>query len=62
MIEEQAITGVDYPGNPYPAQVIDPQQFPLYANAAATMFNPNADAAFEKGLSIVLAGIRARCG
>ncbi len=57
VIEEQAITGVDYPNNPYAAEVIDPQQFPLFAKAAATVFNPNADAAFEKGLSIVLAGI-----
>jgi TetR/AcrR family transcriptional regulator, tetracycline repressor protein len=58
-IEDQARTGVDYPENPYTAELADPQEFPLFAKARGTLFNPDADAAFEKGLSIVLAGIRA---
>jgi TetR/AcrR family transcriptional regulator, tetracycline repressor protein len=62
VIEEQARAGLDYPENPYTSDVPDPQRFPLSAKALSTMFNPNADAGFEAGLSIVLDGIRASRG
>jgi TetR/AcrR family transcriptional regulator, tetracycline repressor protein len=59
VIEEQARTGVDYPTNPYGLDEPDPQQFPLSAQARPTIFDSDADAGFEAGLAIVLAGIAA---
>ena len=61
-IEEQAHAGLDYPENPYTSDVPDPQRFPVSAKALSRMFNSNADAGFEAGLSIVLDGIRANRG
>jgi TetR/AcrR family transcriptional regulator, tetracycline repressor protein len=57
-IEEQARAGLDYPENPYRSFTPDPTEFPLSATARPLIFNPDADAGFEDGLSVVLAGIR----
>ena len=58
VIEEQARAGLDYPDNPYATEaLLDPQRFPLSAKAFDVTFNPDADAGFESGLAIVLAGI-----
>jgi TetR/AcrR family tetracycline transcriptional repressor len=59
VIEEQARIGLDYPENPYRHNTVDAERFPLSAQALPAMFNPNADAGFEAGLRMVLAGIRA---
>lgn len=57
-IEEQARTGADYENNPYIAvELLDPQQFPLGAQVRGVLFNPDADATFEAGLAVVLAGV-----
>ncbi|MGV9800198.1 TetR/AcrR family transcriptional regulator C-terminal domain-containing protein [Mycobacterium sp. NPDC003449] len=57
-IEEQARTGIDYDDNPYAgAPLLNANEFPLGAQVRDVLFNPDADAAFEAGLSIVLAGI-----
>jgi TetR/AcrR family tetracycline transcriptional repressor len=64
-IEEQARTGVAYGAdNPYEhgrmAEQIDAEAFPLtaQAHAADDLFDPDTDAGFERGLAIVLAGIK----
>jgi hypothetical protein len=60
VIEEQARAGLDYAENPYALEeVFDPERFPLSAKAFDVTFNPDADAGFEAGLAIVLAGIAA---
>ncbi|MDV3127698.1 TetR/AcrR family transcriptional regulator C-terminal domain-containing protein [Mycobacterium sp. 21AC1] len=59
-IEEQARSGVDYENNPYAnAESINSQDFPLATQVRRVMFNPDADASFEAGLAVVLAGITA---
>ncbi|MHC9293957.1 TetR/AcrR family transcriptional regulator C-terminal domain-containing protein [Mycobacterium sp. LTG2003] len=59
-IEEQARSGVDYEDNPYSnAYVLNLEQFPLGAQVREVLFNPDADASFEAGLTVVLAGISA---
>lgn len=62
-IEEQARTGVDYEDNPYrSAYLLNAEQFPLGAQVRHVLFNPDADASFEAGLAIVLAGISVTLG
>jgi TetR/AcrR family tetracycline transcriptional repressor len=57
VIEEQARAGLDYAEKPYPREeVFDRERFPLSAKAFDVAFNPDADAGFESGLAIVLAG------
>ena len=57
-IEEQARSGVDYDDNPYAnAELLDAEQFPLTAQVRRVLFNPDADASFESGLAVVLAGV-----
>jgi TetR/AcrR family tetracycline transcriptional repressor len=62
-IEEQARHGADYPENPYRPDaltaVIDASRYPLTASVLPSLFNTDADAEFEQGLRIILAGIRA---
>ncbi|UNB54853.1 TetR/AcrR family transcriptional regulator C-terminal domain-containing protein [Mycolicibacterium sp. YH-1] len=59
-IEEQARSGVDYEDNPYAnAELLDAERFPLTARVRLVLFNPDADASFEAGLTTVLAGITA---
>ncbi len=65
-IEEQARTGIDYVGeNPYdPARItagVDPDRYPLTAQAIADLFDPDVDASFAHGLQIVLTGLRITC-
>jgi TetR/AcrR family transcriptional regulator, tetracycline repressor protein len=60
VIEEQARAGLDYAQNPYGLEeVFDRERFPLSARAFGVTFNPDADAGFEAGLAILLAGIAA---
>jgi TetR/AcrR family tetracycline transcriptional repressor len=62
-IEEQARSGADYQDNPYTtAELLDAEQFPLSAQVRHVLFNPDADASFESGLTVVLAGITATLG
>lgn len=63
VIEEQAQAGKDYPRNPYAtAETIDPQYYPLTAQALQVTFNPDGQAGFQAGLELVLAGILAAVG
>jgi len=64
-IEEQARSGAYYPfQSPYHAdelaEVVDEQRFPLVVQAAADLFDADADAGFEDGLQVIIAGLRAR--
>jgi TetR/AcrR family tetracycline transcriptional repressor len=62
-IEEQARSGIDYADNPYAnAELLDAEQFPLSAHVRHVLFNSDADASFEGGLTVVLAGITATLG
>jgi TetR/AcrR family tetracycline transcriptional repressor len=62
-IEEQARAGLDYPKNPYASDALrDPRRYPLSAQAFPMTFNPDAEAGFDAGLAIVLAGIRETAG
>ena len=64
-IEEQAQTGVAYADadNPYRperlAGAIDPERFPLAAQAQGDLFDADPDAGFELGLNVILAGMAA---
>ncbi|MGA8115973.1 MAG: TetR/AcrR family transcriptional regulator C-terminal domain-containing protein [Actinocatenispora sp.] len=62
-IEEQARTGVDYEENPYRpdrvAGAVDPQRFPLSASVVGELFSPDPDDSFERGLRLILSGMRA---
>lgn len=63
VIEEQARTGIDYADNPYlNVDLLDAKQFPLSAQARTVLFDPDADASFEAGLAMVLAGITTTLG
>ncbi|WP_433236403.1 TetR/AcrR family transcriptional regulator C-terminal domain-containing protein [Streptosporangium sp. CA-135522] len=62
-IEEQARGGASYDGdNPYRperlAERLDPRRFPLVAGVLDDLFDPDADAGFERGLHIILSGMR----
>jgi TetR/AcrR family tetracycline transcriptional repressor len=64
-IEEQARSGADYHDrNPYQTaeltENVDGQRFPLAAQAVDDLFDADADAGFEDGLQVILAGLRAR--
>jgi len=64
-IEEQARSGAYYPDqSPYHAdelaEVVDEQRFPLVVQAAVDLFDADADAGFEDGLQVIIAGLRAR--
>ena len=64
VIEQQATKGADYPNNPYPGELIDPQQFPLFAKASATIFKPDYADASKRGsrlCSRVSGLLRLRC-
>ncbi|MFN3001918.1 TetR/AcrR family transcriptional regulator C-terminal domain-containing protein [Mycolicibacterium wolinskyi] len=62
-IEEQARRGLDYDDNPYRnAYLLNAKHFPLGAQVRDVLFNPDADASFEAGLTVVLAGISATLG
>jgi TetR/AcrR family transcriptional regulator, tetracycline repressor protein len=62
-IEEQARTGSDYEESPYTpeqlATLVDADRFPLMARSVGELFEPDSDAAFEHGLRIIIAGMRA---
>ncbi|MEV6523943.1 TetR/AcrR family transcriptional regulator C-terminal domain-containing protein [Longispora sp. NPDC051575] len=61
-IEEQARAGTAYQdANPYEsvATLVDPERFPLTARAMPDVFDRDTDDAFEAGLHVILAGLRA---
>lgn len=63
VIEEQSRDAAEYEENPYQpetmAMTLDPQRFPLTAAVLPTMFAAGADAEFDHGLGLILAGMRA---
>ncbi|MDN5918291.1 MAG: TetR/AcrR family transcriptional regulator C-terminal domain-containing protein [Pseudonocardia sp.] len=63
-IEEQARLGQAYDGeNPHETAAliaaVDAERFPLTARSRETLYGPDADADFERGLRVILAGLRA---
>ncbi|MGW8377914.1 TetR/AcrR family transcriptional regulator C-terminal domain-containing protein [Streptomyces sp. ODS28] len=66
-IEEQARTGADYgDGNPYDPErleeMVDAGRYPLTARMLGVIFAADADAAFERGMRVILLGLRASSG
>lgn len=64
VIEEQAQSGAEYAdGNPYDparvAQSVDAVRFPRTARMVAELFDADTDVEYERGLRVILAGIRA---
>ncbi|MFI6773041.1 TetR/AcrR family transcriptional regulator C-terminal domain-containing protein [Nocardia sp. NPDC050412] len=64
VIEEQAQSGAEYAdGNPYDparvAQSVDAERFPRTARMVAELFDADTDVEYERGLRVILAGIRA---
>ncbi|MGH7881407.1 MAG: TetR/AcrR family transcriptional regulator C-terminal domain-containing protein, partial [Candidatus Dormibacteraceae bacterium] len=59
-LEEQARLAEDHPYRPEKlAERVDPQRFPLTAMTLPQRFDTNTDAAFEEGLRVIMAGLRA---
>ncbi|MFI6365696.1 TetR/AcrR family transcriptional regulator C-terminal domain-containing protein [Nocardia sp. NPDC050630] len=64
VIEEQAQSGAEYAdGNPYDsariAQTVDAERYPRTARMVGELFGADTDVEYERGLRVILAGIRA---
>ncbi|WP_433756844.1 TetR/AcrR family transcriptional regulator C-terminal domain-containing protein [Nocardia sp. CA-135398] len=64
VIEEQAQSGAEYAdGNPYApermAQTVDAERYPRTARMVADLFDADTDVEYERGVRVILAGIRA---
>ncbi|WP_433713893.1 TetR/AcrR family transcriptional regulator C-terminal domain-containing protein [Nocardia sp. CA-084685] len=64
VIEEQAQAGAEYAdGNPYDsariAQTVDAERYPRTARMVGELFDADTDVEYERGLRVILAGIRA---